>query len=77
MRKTKEVLICDRCKKEVNDLNDAYDSMYCYELCEECKKDFDEYRKKTKSLEEKFTQLQEEYKFGKFLFKEKYEKTRI
>ena len=70
MRKTKVVLICDRCKKEVNDLKDAYDSMYHYELCEECEKDFNAYKEKTKLLEEQYAQLQKENKFGKFMFEE-------
>ena len=73
MRKTKEILICDRCKKEVYNLNDAYDSMYHYELCEECEKDFNAYKEKIKLLEEQYAQLQEEYKFGKFLLKDKNE----
>ena len=70
MRKTKEILICDRCKKEVYNLNDAYDSMYHYELCEECEKDFNAYKEKTKLLEEQYAQLQKENKFGKFMFEE-------
>lgn len=74
MKKIKEYYICDRCKKELNeeDINNICDGItaYFYDLCEECKKEYDEFKKEYKILENKAEELKEKYKFGKYAFEE-------
>lgn len=72
MKKIKEYYICDRCKKELqeDDFIGVCGDMYFYDLCKECKKDYDEYTEKIKKLEKKWNGITKEYQFGKYLPKE-------
>ena len=69
MKFIKEYYICDRCKKEVSkkDRFLTYYGPYCYDLCNECKTMYDEFRKKESILEQNADNLEKKYKFGKYL----------
>lgn len=75
MKKIKEYHICDRCKKEMTEeeINLIYDYAYCYELCDDCSDRFIEFETKIRNLKEKQEELEKEYKFGRYLPKEKVE----
>lgn len=70
MLKRKEYHICDRCKKEIDKINSAFDFQYCYELCDDCMDKFKEYDKKRSSLEKAIIKLAKKYQFNKYLPKE-------
>lgn len=73
MKKIKEYHICDRCKKEINEeeINLRYDYAYRYELCDDCDNVYIEFETKVQNLKEKWEELEKEYKFGKYLPKDK------
>ena len=73
MRKIEEYYICDRCKTKTSKekLYDVYDYVYHYELCDVCKGNFDLYQCKVEKLKKEWEELEKEYKFGKYLPKEK------
>ena len=73
MKKIKEYHICDRCKKEITDeeINEVFDYAYRYELCNECKDVHDEFIRKVNGLKKTWEHLEEKYKFGEYLPKEK------
>lgn len=73
MKKIKEYHICDRCKKEITEeeINLRYDYTNRYELCDNCDYTYIEFETKVKKLKEKWEELEKEYKFGKYLPKEK------
>lgn len=77
MKKINEYYICDRCKKEISkeERNNTCDGInaYLYDLCEECKKNYDDYKKEYSILESKADELSKKYKFGKYLPKENLE----
>lgn len=72
MKKIKEFHICDRCKKELgkDDFIDICCLDYFYDLCKECKKDYDKYEEELKELDGKYGELAKKYQFGKYLPKE-------
>lgn len=53
MQKQKVYWICDRCFKEIEKPIIEYDYQYMYELCEECDKEFHQYKNERKELESK------------------------
>lgn len=70
MLKTREYYVCDRCQKEIKEgeeISTVLDTPYRYELCENCKKKYDEMEEKVnkhrKALEEEY----KKYQFGEFL----------
>lgn len=69
MKKIKEYYICDRCKKELEE--DDYicvcSNIYFYDLCKDCKIDFDKYKSETKKLEQKYDEITKKYQFEKYL----------
>ena len=75
MLKQKEYRICDRCKKELSktDFIGVCGDYYFYDLCEKCKKDYDEYNNKVKDLRKQWDELTKEYQFEKYLPKEEVE----
>lgn len=73
MKKIKEYHICDRCKKKINEeeINLRYYNACSYELCDDCDNVYIEFETKIQNLKEKWGELEKEYKFGKYLPKEK------
>ena len=68
MLKTKEYHICDRCKQVLEEnINNAYDNLRMYELCNECYKNFNKFKSKVKKLEDDYETLEKLYMFGKYL----------
>lgn len=71
----KKYYICDRCKKELKDysgknsVGDIYNACF-YDLCEECKLDYEEYKSKVEDLNKTCEELSRKYKFGRYLFRE-------
>lgn len=59
MRKIKKYYICDRCKKEINEeeINKVFDN-YFYDLCNKCKKIYDEYSKRVEGLKKSWEELE-------------------
>ena len=71
MLKTKEYHICDRCKQVLEEnINHAYDRLAMYELCNECYKDFNNFKQKIEKLEREYEKLEKFYMFGKYLPKD-------
>ena len=69
MLKTKEYHICDRCKIEIEKekINFAPYHSWCYELCDNCNKDFLKFKNEVKNLENYWETLEKEYQFGQYL----------
>ena len=60
--------ICDRCKKELgNNPGCQIYNYYSYNLCDDCKEDLKELKKKISVLIDECEMLEKEYKFGKYL----------
>ena len=72
MKKIKEYHICDRCKKELSkdDFIGICGDLYFYDLCKECKKDYDEYKSKAEDIRKQWDELTKKYQFEKYLPKE-------
>lgn len=72
MKKVKEYYICDRCKKEIgeDDFRGVCSNLYFYDLCKNCKEDFDKYQSETKELEQKYDEIMKKYQFEKYLPRE-------
>lgn len=66
MRKIETIFICDRCHKQ-KELIECIGRGHRYELCDECKKLWDEYNNKINKLEKEYEKLDKEYKFGAYL----------
>lgn len=67
MLKTKNYHICDRCKKEIEEINFAPYQRYCYELCDKCNKDFLKFKSEVEDLKKYWETLEKEYQFGEYL----------
>ena len=75
MKKIKEYYICDRCKKELTEKDTCYEvrdfiNAYNYDLCDNCYKEYEEYKSRVKDLDKEVKEMTELYKFGKYLPKE-------
>lgn len=71
MLKTKEYHICDRCKQVLEDkIEIAYDNLRMYELCNECYKDFNNFKQEVERLERDYEKIEKLYMFGKYLPKD-------
>ena len=73
MKKIKEYYICDRCKSEIKkeEIYEVFDYTYHYEFCNVCKDVYDEFAIHVNALKRNWDRLEEKYKFGKYLPKEK------
>lgn len=61
---------CDRCFKKLKNDKEwycTYDRNYRYILCEECKTQYDEYKKEIEKLENKWEKITKKYNFGEYL----------
>lgn len=67
MKKTREYVICDRCKKEMEKINFGYDYKFRYELCDECYGYFKQYKEEKAELIQMINATEEKYKFGIYL----------
>lgn len=70
---TQEIRICDRCKKELKDNNYAsvtdHANGYFYELCDECHKDYLDYKKEIEELWNQQQSITKEHRFGLYMYK--------
>lgn len=75
MKIIKEYHICDRCKSVIKgkEIHKVFDYTYQYELCNLCKHEYDEFSIHVNALKRNWERLEEKYKFGKYLPKEKTE----
>ena len=70
MRTTKTIYYCDKCKKQIEEVHNVIDGEYYYELCNKCEYEYENYKEKKEKLYEAIDLLEQDYKFGKYLFKE-------
>ena len=72
MRRVKEICACDRCHKEINKDEICYThyDYASYELCEECGKIFEEFYAKVQDIQKTYREIEQAYKFGKFIPRE-------
>lgn len=67
-----EVKVCDRCGKVLEDYNEKIHNVgdwitaRSYDLCEDCKEEFDIYKAKGKKIDEEMEELVKAYGFGKY-----------
>ena len=71
MRKQIEHIYCDKCRKETEEVHNAFYLRWHYELCNECFKDFKEFEEAVIPLEEQWKKMEQKYQYGEYFPKNK------
>lgn len=70
--KVNEFYVCDRCGKTIENYSNENQftdirNAYFYDLCEDCKKDFEAYTTEVKTLDSQYDELAKKHRFGKYV----------
>ena len=61
-------IICDRCHKKLeSNVYTVFDNVYSYQLCDDCKKIFDNYKRTKRLALIKLDNIEKSFKFGEYL----------